>query len=90
MREIMPTFAASNDPSSRKDCRRLRRERAVAMAAGGATHRDIAAVLGVSRVAATRLLGRAGVPRRRSLFASRVYCASQLGTRLCPLDLDTL
>jgi hypothetical protein len=60
------------------------------MAAGGASHQQIAAALGISRVAATRMLGRAGVPHRRCAFAARVYCASQLGTRRFPLDLDTL
>jgi FixJ family two-component response regulator len=70
--------------------RQRRRDMAVAMASNGASHQQIAATLGISRVAATRRLGRAGVPHRRSAFASRVYCASQLGTRTCPLDLDTL
>jgi hypothetical protein len=72
------------------ELRRRRRDAAVALAANGASHRQIGDALGISRVAATRLLGRAGVPRRRMAFAARVFCASQLGPRSCPLNLDTL
>jgi len=86
----MSQSIASDSHRSLADLRHRRREAAVAMAARGAPHRQIAAALGISRVAATRLLGRAGVPRRRSAFAARVYCASQLGSAICPLDLDTL
>jgi hypothetical protein len=86
----MSQAIAIDSQPSRADQRRRRRELAITMAANGARHRQIAAALGISRVAATRLLGRSGVPRRRSAFASRVFCASQLGTRFCPLDLDTL
>jgi transposase-like protein len=86
---MSPANAFTFDPTF-SEWRRRRRATAVAMAALGASHHEIGAALGISRVAATRLLGRAGVPRRRSAFSCRVFCASQLGTRLFPLDLDTL
>lgn len=74
------------------ELRRRRREAAVEMAESGMTHDQIGRRLDVSRVAITRMLARAGVEQRRGQQRGlpRIACASQLGTRRRPLDLDSL
>jgi hypothetical protein len=74
------------------ELRRQRRAAAVEMAESGMTHDQIGRRLGVSRVAITRMLARAGVEQRRGQQRGlpRIACASQLGTRRRPLDLDSL